>query len=145
MHRMVLLELRKVRAAMNNINDFLCVRELSSETPDGKRTVKVAIGKPEKRHDSEFACPFQIIGLDNSEAQYAYGVDCFQALIMALEGIRATLEKTGKSLTWIGGEKGEHGFPRFVPSFYGLDFSRRLEELIEREIRLFAERMPRRP
>lgn len=125
------------------MDEFLCVRELSNETPDGKKTVRVAIGRPEKRHESEFACPFQVIGLENSELQYAYGVDCFQALIMALEGIRANLEKSGKSLTWIGGEKGEHGFPRFVPFFYGIDFSRHLDELIVSEIRLFTEKMPR--
>jgi hypothetical protein len=67
----------------------------------------------------------------------------FQALIVALEGIRANLEGSGKSFTWIGGEKGEHGFPRFVPSFYGIDFSKRVDELIESEIRRFAERAQR--
>jgi hypothetical protein len=123
------------------MDEFLCVRELRNETADGRDTVKVAIGTPEKRNESEFACPFQVIGLENSELQYAYGLDCFQALILAMEGIRANLEKSGRSLTWIGGQKGDHGFPRFVPSYYGLGFSRHLDELIEGEIGRFAEKM----
>lgn len=123
------------------MEDVLCVRELRNDTDDSKETVKVAIGKPERKSENEFVCPFQVTGLETSETQYAYGVDCFQALIMALEGIRTKLEKSGMSLTWIGGQTGEHGFPRFVPSFYGPDFSRHVNELIEGEILRFAARV----
>jgi len=126
------------------MSEFLCVRELKNETSDNRDIVTVSIGKPERRNEGEFLCPFQVVGLENSDLQYAYGVDCFQALIMALEGIRAILEKSGKSLTWIGGQKGDHGFPGFVPSFYGLDFSRHLHGVIANEIKRFTEKAQRR-
>jgi hypothetical protein len=123
--------------------EFLCERELTTGASDDSKTVKVSIGKPEKANENEFACPFRITGLGNSDVQYGRGIDCFQALIMALEGIRASLERAGNSLTWAGGQQGEHGFPRFVPSFYGVDFSRHIDELIETEIRRFAQRAQR--
>lgn len=120
------------------MNEFLCVRELTYETPSGSKTVKVALGRPQQKGEGEYVCPFQIAGLGNSEVQYAYGIDCFQALTLALDGIRFNLEKSGQSFTWAGGDKGEHGFPRFVPSAFGLEFTRHLDEIIESEVAFFA-------
>jgi len=120
------------------MNEFLCVRDLAYETSNGTVTVKVAVGRPRQKGEGEYLCPFQIAGLDDSEVQHAYGIDCFQALILALDGIRSNLEKSGKTFTWAGGEKGEDGFPRFVPLSFGMEFSRHLDEIIESEITFFA-------
>ena len=117
--------------------EFLCTRKLRVEGVE--QEVVVCLGKPEQRSEREFVCPFQVTGIGNSELQYAHGVDSFQALILALEGIRVTLEKGGQSCTWIG-EEGDHGFPRYVPSFFGLEFSNRLGQIIESEIASFAGR-----
>jgi len=105
-----------------------------------KKVVSIEIGKPEKRKEDEFACPFQVNGLGDSRLQYAYGMDAIQALVMALDGIRVTLEKNGESVTWLGGDEGEHGIPRFVPQFFGAGFSKHIELIIDKEIALFAER-----
>lgn len=65
-------------------------------------------------------------------------MDALQALQLALEAIRTTLERNGKVLSWSGGEPGDTGFTRSVPTFYGLDFARRLERLIDHEVERFA-------
>ncbi|MEW6296039.1 MAG: hypothetical protein AB1467_07195 [Candidatus Diapherotrites archaeon] len=118
--------------------EIICERKLIEYDLDNKE-IKVLLGKPSKYQDTEFICAFQIIGLENSQIQYAHGEDSFQALIMALEGIRVTLNKSDKNLTWIGGEKGDHGFPRFVTMSFGLAFSQLLDNIIDQEIKIFAE------
>ncbi len=102
-----------------------------------KRVVTVTIGRPQKVK-GDWACPFQISGVGMKKVQHAHGVDSMQALIMAIEGIRSSLEKSGKKLCWTGGELGETGFTRFVPTFFGLGFSRRLDRLIDQEVKRFS-------
>jgi hypothetical protein len=86
----------------------------------------------------DWECPFRIEGLRTRGIQYGYGVDAVQALTTALEGIRVTLERSGKRLSWIGGAPGDPGFERPVPTSLGLDFSRRLNRMIDREIARFV-------
>lgn len=66
--------------------------------------------------------------------RYAFGVDAFQALIMALEGIRHDLSAADPACHWIGGETGDFGFPRHVTTAFGLGIARRIDRLIDREI-----------
>lgn len=103
-----------------------------------ERTAVVKIGKPRKMKGGDWECPFQISGLGMRKIEYGHGVDAMQALVQAIEGIRVRLEQAGMPLTWEGGESGSTGFTRFVPSFYGHQFSKRLERLIEKEIERFA-------
>jgi hypothetical protein len=94
----------------------------------------VLLGRPSKRKDGDWECPFRITTLRNSRTQYGYGVDSIQALTTALEGIRVTLEGSRERLTWIGGEPGDHGFERLVTTSFGRTFTKRLNRLIDREI-----------
>lgn len=113
-----------------------CERELRE---DGSGTVVlVRLGKPEQVAEGEFRCAFQLQGLGNSQVQYAHGIDSVQAMQNALEGIRSGLEKSGRSFSWQGGEAGDVGFPRSVPTFFGLEFSRRINRLIDEEVEQFA-------
>jgi hypothetical protein len=57
-----------------------------------------------------------------------------------LIGRSSNLAKGGKTFTWRGGEKGEHGIQRFVPQVFGAGFSNHLEQVIEHELALFAEK-----
>jgi hypothetical protein len=86
----------------------------------------------------DWECPFRIEGVGRRAVQYGYGVDAFQALTTALEGIRVTLERSGKRLSWIGGHRGDSGFERPVPSALGLEVSRRLNRMIDREVARFV-------
>lgn len=124
------------------LGTIVAVRELR-EIGSRQKVVTVRLGKPRKVRGGDWACPYQISGLGRAKVHYAYGVDALQALILAIEGIRTALEKTGRRLSWVGGEPGDTGFPRFVPTFFGLDFSKRLNKFLDQEVRRFARRAER--
>jgi len=125
--------------------EFICERRLIEDSLKQK-AITVRIGKPQKVQDSkypEYVCAFQLSGLGRSHLQYAHGIDEFQALFLALEGIRTTIEKSGKSYSWNGGEKGDHGFTRYIPTYFGLRFIKHIDKLIDREIERSGEKAKR--
>jgi hypothetical protein len=75
--------------------------------------------------------------------RYAYGIDAFQSLMMALAGIRSLLQPRRRDLEWQGGSF-DLAFPRFMPSAYGAAFSKRMELLVNREVEAFARDAERR-
>lgn len=96
-------------------------------------TITVTLTMPEPFSAEEWCCVFTI----DSVRYKAHGLDAFQSLIMAIEGIRTELSRrSSQQLTWAGGELGEPGFPRFVPQSFGLDFSRKIDQIIDNEIGL---------
>lgn len=107
-----------------------------------RRTVLVRLGKP-RRAGRDWRAPFQIRGAGSSEILYGYGVDAMQALSNALEGIRVTLAKSGKHLTWVGGQRGDTGFPRVVPDIGSPQLRQRIEQLIDREVERFVRMLER--
>ncbi|MGH7267313.1 MAG: DUF6968 family protein [Candidatus Rokuibacteriota bacterium] len=110
--------------------------------PGSRRTVLVRVGMP-RRSGRDWVVPFQLRGLAPSRIRYSYGVDALQALMLAFEGIRVTLETRGKALTWLG-EPGESGFYRFVPDLGIPPVRRRPEKAIDREMRAFLRKLERR-
>lgn len=122
------------------VGRIVAIRKFREVGPRHK-DVKVVIGKPRKRREGEWACPYYISGVGMERIRYVYGVDAFQALLLAFQGIRISLEKTGKRFSWIGGEEGDTGLPRFVPDCFGLKFSNRLERLIDREVERFTRQL----
>lgn len=116
---------------------------------DGGGEVRVAIGVPRRdRNGVDWACPFRIHGAGISRVEYGYGVDAMQALTTALEGIRVVLDDTGLALGWNLGAgtvlDGETGFARSVPIALGGGFSRRMERLLDRELRMEIRRFKQR-
>ena len=104
--------------------------------PRGTR-VKVSVGVPERDPESanhDWRCPFHVSGLGEARVRYAYGIDAFQSLQLALVGIRALLEPKRHQLKWDGGPL-ESAFPRMVPSGFGHDLTRRIEKFIDREVK----------
>jgi hypothetical protein len=57
---------------------------------------------------------------------------------MALQAIRVELEPHAATLSWVGGAQGSLGFPRVIPELFGVDLSRRLERMVDRETDRFA-------
>ena len=54
-----------------------------------RRSVVVSLGTPRQtKHSDDWECPFRIRGAGMRRVEYGFGVDAFQALTMALEGIR---------------------------------------------------------
>ncbi len=104
---------------------------------DGVSSVQVHIGVPEQDDPDTWRCQFGL-NLDGAEQlEYAYGLDAFQSLLMALTGIRVHLDALQSKPSWewtLPGDEGDHGFPVFVPQSFGLAFSKKIESLIEHEI-----------
>lgn len=120
------------------ISNVIATRKLRELAPDGK-TVLVRIGKPRKVSDAEWECAFHISNIGMNEIQFGHGMDGVQALIQAIEGSRVFLERSGKKFSWEGGEEGETGIPRYVPMFYGKDFTEHLHKVIDSEMEKFAQ------
>lgn len=116
---------------------ILGTRRLREEGDHGKEIV-VELGMPRKMKGGDWECPFRIRGLGTPKIEYGHGIDGIQALLQAVEGIRVKLEQSNRQFTLDGAEPGDTGFRRIVPAFFGLKFSKRLERLIEIEIRRFA-------
>ena len=112
----------------------------------GNRWATVTLGVP-RREGRDWACSFRISGLGERVVDDAYGVDAIQAVQVALDGIRAALEGTGQTFSWLG-LRGETGFPRFVPHSLGLEFAERINRFMDRETNRFvrsAERKSKTP
>jgi len=117
---------------------FIVTRKISRLDSEGK-PVLVRVGKPRKVSVSEWECAFHISNIGMDEINYGLGIDGLQALIQAIEGVRVFLEKSGYEFSWDGGEEGDTGIPRYVPTFYGKNFTEHLYKLIDSEIELFAQ------
>jgi len=58
-----------------------------------RRSVVVSLGKPRQTKGfDDWECPFRISGAGIRRVEHGRGVDAFQALTMALEGIRHVLQ-----------------------------------------------------
>jgi hypothetical protein len=115
---------------------IVAVRELREVTSSRKIIIKIA--KPRKEKTGDWVCAYSLAGSGKHEIQYAYGIDAFQAIFMALEGIRGMLDDSTICLKWSGGEAGDTGFPRMIPGFFGLQFSQKLDRMIEKEVIRFS-------
>ena len=124
-------------------------RVLASRTfrlsPNGAR-VKVSLGIPEpdpKSENRDWRCPFRVSGIGTARVRYAYGIDAFQSLQLAMVGIRAILEPKRRQLKWDGGTL-ESAFPRMVPSGFGHGLTGQIEKFIDREVTGFCRELERR-
>jgi hypothetical protein len=98
------------------------------------RIVSVSLGKPRKTKGSDdWECPFQIAGAGTRVAEYGRGIDAFQALTTALEGIRHCLDRVDTPLAWSGVFDDHTGFQRLIPLLPEAAGMRRMERLIDRE------------
>lgn len=113
-------------------------RRLISLDTEGQR-LRASVGSP-RWNGQEWECPFRIRSARSSKTDYAYGSDSMQALANALEGIRVTLETSGR-FGWDGGLPNESGLGRQVPIGFGPAFAKRVDRFIDRECELYVERL----
>jgi hypothetical protein len=116
--------------------------------PSG-RPVLVELDAPRQLRDDEWVCAHRIRGLGRTRAGRSRGTDSLQALQLAIEAVRRELEPFGSRLTW-SGEAGELGLPAPVPDYFGGEFRRRMERVVQLEtereaLRLRAPEGDRRP
>jgi hypothetical protein len=91
----------------------------------------------------DWACDYHVTGVGMRRPRQAFGVDAFQALILAIESIRRTLDRTDIEFQWVTQVPGDTGFPRYLDSGYGLKLRRRLERLVDKEIRRYGAALAR--
>lgn len=112
-----------------------------------RRVVVVSLGRPRRTKGSQdWECPFETRGggVGSRRVECAYGVDAFQALTNALEGIRYFLDQSGVALGWTGVLDDDTGFQRLIPLLPERGGTRRLERLVDREAKLRVQRLKRR-
>lgn len=99
-----------------------------------KKSVTVKLGKPYRLGPAKWVCPYRVTGTGARGLREVPGIDSFQALTHALGSIRVDLEKAGGTILWEGGKANDAGFPLYVPTFFGREFSHRVERIIDREM-----------
>jgi len=100
--------------------------------------VEVALAAPVKISEQEWRCAFRVKRDTSAQTHFAPGLDALQALINAIEGIRSTLREHDEQMTWLGGEPGDPGVPRFIPQFFGIQFGNRMSRILDEEIERFS-------
>jgi len=115
---------------MKSMGPILAKRVLRT---DSGRQVEVRLGKP-SRAANRWRCPFQLVGLYDDQVFSGVGIDGFQALYSALEGIRTKVAESRLRLYVPDTEPLYLGFPMFIPEFLGLDVYEKLERVVLRNI-----------
>jgi hypothetical protein len=109
------------------------------------KAITITLGKPRlPKGERDWECPFRISGSGIRVLENGYGVDSMQAVTNALQGIRYFLDKSGKSFEWFGIPINGGGFQRFIPWYGDSRFTRRLEKLIDVELKREVARLRRR-
>jgi len=108
------------------------------EPADQGEKITLRISKPKKDRHGDWKCDFQIQGLGDDEIKAAHGIDSMQAITVAIQAIRAFLTKSGRELTWEGGEKGDIGMPFEIPAYLPLPQRNRIEQVVKEEIDRFV-------
>jgi len=109
-----------------NKSDAISTRKIKNLTTD--TILLVMIHKP-IRESEDWTCKFTI----DSTSYKAYGIDSFQSLIMAIEGIRVNLKKIPDELEWVE-ESTFLGFPMFVPMYLPSDEIDILEKKLSNDV-----------
>jgi len=109
------------------------------------KTITITLGKPRlPKGERDWECPFRIAGGGIRVLENGYGVDSMQSVTNALQGIRYFLDKSGKSFEWLGVPMDDGGFQRFIPWYGDSRFTRKLEKLVDSEVKREGTRLRRR-
>ena len=118
------------RQRRNRLGVVVASRTLAEFGVEGS-CIKASIGAPRKSGD-RWECPFFIDGLRRSKIESAGGVDSLQALLGAIQGVRTSLDQSGRSYVWLDRKWGT-AIPQFIPAFLGRQVEDRVKAAIERE------------
>lgn len=126
-----------------NTDQWICTRRFIADEKGKHRFATAKIGRPE-RSGRDWSCNLSISNVGMKEPMLVYGVDEMQAILLAFEGVLTILRNSGTDWSWIHGEKGDIGVPRFVPGGFGRRFASKLESIIDAETNRFAAMAERR-
>ena len=99
------------------------------------REIVVSFEEPQQHPRGHWECRFLIKGFGRPQIRKVSGEDSLQALLLAVEGARVTLDKNGGRFTWLetDPDKAGPGIPRYIPTHQGPRFEARVNVAIERE------------
>ena len=122
------------RDLKRKLGHIVARRELN-EIGSISRPVVVSIGAPRRNPKGYWECWFSVEGLGKRDVHRVGGADALQALLIAIEGARITLDKTGRRFSWLeyDPDKAGSGIPRYVPTHLGPLAEARINIAIERE------------
>lgn len=122
---------------MKKSMEIIATRRLTVVGPEPV-TVTIHLGRPRKKRRAEWVCPFKIMGLGATIVGDAPGEDALQAIGLAFEAIRVSLERTGLRFAWLGSEELGTGIARSVPVFLPPEYLRRANEAIDNIVAAYA-------
>jgi hypothetical protein len=100
-----------------------------------RRAAEARLGFPrcDVAHPDEWVCSFQVHGVRQGQVRTARGEDGLQALVIASDAIRKSLDR----LTSVSSDIAPYEivFPRYLPFCLELDFHREVCELVDAEIK----------
>jgi hypothetical protein len=119
----------------NSGQRVVATRQLrDAERPDVPVELRLYMPEPD---GEDWSCSFEVVGLDEPISHRGYGVDALQALQIALELARLELDKSGRTLLWLGEVRGS-GIYRTVAHGFGAGFGDLMDEhlngVIDREM-----------
>ena len=104
---------------LKSVGELFLTRILDLNTENGNEVI-IKIGKPQQfpdSPDSDYYCPYQIVGIGDEKVGYCGGVDEMQAVILSMENIGFILANTKEykdgKLSWVCSQHGNLGFPVF--------------------------------
>lgn len=126
---------------MSNLRSHKSLRRSAAASRSyklGTRTLTAVVYKAVRCPPHAWCAEFAVRGQKTIIRGRAFGVDQLQALLLAVQGLRLKLEALGAELRWIGGEHGDTGIPRLIPIAFGLEFSKRAERVLDKEVTRFV-------
>lgn len=139
---------RRQTGSQSKIIDTLTPRSAQCEEPiaervfdwlNGRGQVRAILFTPERDPGSDdFRCRFNLSGLPrgSQKTEECWGIDTLQALYMAIQGVRATLEPFRQQLRWNGSYW--LGLSQFITDGFGPGIDRHFERLVDMELERLA-------
>jgi len=110
---------------------------------DAKRAAGFRIGKPRPAREADYECRYEVFGFGSPRRMRVFGIDEVQALSLALEAVRAELQRLGTEAIWLEGPA-YRGLPMTVPTYLPRKYARRVEAALERANAAFVREARRR-
>lgn len=110
------------------------IAERAYHDPAG-RVITVRIGQPEPDPAGDWRCSVHVDGIEQ-EPRDVHGIDALQALEIAIDYARLTIERSGIAVSWLGGAGA--GISMTVPSYLPAAMQRELERVIDEQVSDFA-------
>ncbi len=114
------------------------IAERELERSGGERArAGFRIGRPRPAREGDYECRYELYGFGRLRRMRIFGIDEVQALLLALEAVRAELQRLGAEAIWLE-QPAYRGLPVTVPTYLPAKHARRVEAALARANAAFA-------